>query len=141
MDFYQIMLSEIAIGLGCRQGVAAEPVEILVRQVLAEAPLYRRAALFTIARRAGEPGLRQAAAELGLQLTFFDEVEFLDRQQEFLARGATPSVRARALTGLSSVAEGAALMGGGPQAQLLVPRRSASSVTCAIAADPSKVET
>ena len=135
------MLSEIAIGLGCRQGVAAGPVETLVRQVLAEAPLYRRAALFTIARRAGEPGLRQAAAELGLELTFLDEAEFLRRQQEFLTRGATPSARARALAGLSSVAEGAALMGGGLQAQLLVPRRAVSSVTCAIAADPSKVET
>lgn len=135
------MLSEIAIGLGCRQGVAASPVATLVGQVLAEAPAYRRAALFTIARRAGEPGLRQAAAQLGLELTFLDEVEFLARQQEFLARGATPSARARALAGLSSVAEGAALMGAGPQAQLLVPRRAASSVTCAIAADLRNVET
>ena len=54
--------------------------------------------------------------------------------KELLARGVTPSEKLREKTGLSSVAEAAALHGGGPRAVLIAPRHAQNNVTCALAA-------
>jgi cobalamin biosynthesis protein CbiG len=134
MDLSKGMLSEIAIGVGCRKGVGAESILSLTRQIMRDAPPFARAKIFTIFRKAEEPGLIAAASTLGLDLVLLDEAEFLARQGEFLARGATPSEKTQALTGFASVAEAAALMGGGPSARLIVSRRVAEGVTAAIAA-------
>jgi cobalt-precorrin 5A hydrolase len=135
MDLCKTMLSEIAIGIGCRKGVGLESIAILVREILGDTPPFSRAKIFTIGRKADEPGLQEAAALLGFPLVFLHEAEFLARQGEFLARGAMASPRAEALTGFASVAEAAALMGGGPQARLILRRRAANGVTVAIAAN------
>ncbi len=128
------MLSEIAIGLGCRSGVSVGAVVALTREILREAPPFTRAKIFTLSRKAEEPNLRAAASSLGFDLVFLDEAEFLARQSEFAFRGATPSAKTKELTGFASVAEAAALMGAGPSARLIVSRRAAGGVTCAIAA-------
>jgi cobalt-precorrin 5A hydrolase len=134
------MLSEIAIGLGCKSGVGADAVAALTRTTLRDAPPFARAVLFTPARKAAEPGLHAAAAALGLALVFLDDAEFLARQAEFATRGAKPSLVAHERTGLASVAEAAALMGGGPASRLILPRRAADGVTCAVAAQASEVD-
>ncbi len=128
------MLSEIAIGIGCRSGVSAESVLGLTREILRYAPPFAQAKIFTLSRKAEEPGLRDAASSLGFDLVFLDEAEFLARQSEFAFRGAAPSAKTQKLTGFASVAEAAALMGAGPSARLFVCRRSADGVTAAIAA-------
>jgi cobalamin biosynthesis protein CbiG len=140
MDLREAMLSEIAIGLGCKSGVGAEAIAALTRATLLDAPPFARAVLFTPARKSGESGLRAAAATLGLALVFLDDAELLARQDEFSARGAQPSRIARERTGFASVAEAAALMGGGPDARLILRRRAADGVTCAVAARASEVE-
>ena len=129
------MLSEIAIGIGCRKGVSADSVAALAREILRDTPPFFRAKIFTIGRKADEPGLHEAAASLGFPLVFLHEAEFLARQGEFLSRGAAASPRVEALTGFASIAEAAALMGGGPQARLILRRRAADGVTVAIAAN------
>jgi cobalt-precorrin 5A hydrolase len=140
MDLCETMLSQIAIGVGCRKNVLAESVAALAREMLRDAPAFLRATMFTIARKADEPGLRRAAASLGFELVFLNEAEFSARQNEFVSRGATPSATALDLTGFASVAEAAALMGGGDNARLILRRRAADGVTCAIAAPASECE-
>jgi cobalt-precorrin 5A hydrolase len=132
------MLSKIAIGVGCKKGVGAAAVVALLRTTLDDAPPFGRATLFTVARKFGEAGLREAADYLGFEIIFLDEEEFLARQEEFLQRGAAPSRKAHELTGFSSIAEAAALMGGGPQAKLILRRRAADGVTCAVAGQDDK---
>ena len=129
------MLSDIAIGIGCRKGASADSIAALARELLRDAPPFSRARIYTIGRKADEAGLHEAAAFLGFPLVFLHEAEFLARQGEFLSRGAAASPRAEALTGFASVAEAAALMGGGPQARLILRRRAAHGVTVAIAAN------
>jgi len=105
----------------------------LLRTTLDDAPPFERATLFTVARKFGEAGLLEAAAYMGFEIVFLDEMEFLARQDEFLQRGAAPSRKAHELTGFSSIAEAAALMGGGSNAKLILRRRAADGVTCAVA--------
>ncbi len=134
------MLNEIAIGVGCKKGASAAAVISLLRATLDDAPPFERATIFTVARKFGEPGLRQAGDYLGFEIVFLDETEFLARQDEFLQRGAALSRKTQELTGFSSIAEAAALMGGGPQSSLILPRRAADGVTCAVAAKASEVK-
>ncbi len=128
------MLREIAIGFGCRKGASTAAIAALLQEVLRVAPPHAQAKIFTLARKAEEEGLRAAAASLGLQIVALDETEFAARQDEFCARGATPSEKVREKTGFASVAEAAALMGAGPSARLIVPRRARDGATCAAAA-------
>ena len=124
----------IAIGLGCSSRATAEEIRALVRDMLAAAPACAEATLFTLARKADHAALRAAAAQLGMAIIFLDEAEFAARQPEFFARGAAPSPTACEKTGFASVAEAAALMGGGSGARLIAPRRATKNVTCALAA-------
>jgi cobalamin biosynthesis protein CbiG len=128
------MLSAIAIGIGAATSARAEDIFALARAMLEEAPPHAQAKIFTLARKAETSALREAAARLGMEVVALDEAEFSARQNEFLARGATASALAHAKTGFASVAEAAALMGGGPSAVLIAPRRAQNNVTCALAA-------
>lgn len=128
------MLSAIAIGIGAATSARAEDISALAQAMLEEAPPYAKARIFTLARKAQTPALRDAAARLGVEVVALDEAEFSARQTEFLARGAKASALVQEKTGFASVAEAAALMGGGPKAVLIAPRRAQNSVTCALAA-------
>jgi cobalamin biosynthesis protein CbiG len=128
------MLSAIAIGIGAASSARAEDIFALARAMLAEAPPHAQAKIFTLARKAETSALRDAANRLGVEVVSLDEAEFSARQKEFLARGATTSALVQAKTGFASVAEAAALMGGGPNAVLIAPRRAENNVTCALAA-------
>jgi cobalt-precorrin 5A hydrolase len=120
----------VAIGVGCRAGVAGEAIAALARRALAEAgaPQGERL-MFTLAAKAHEPGLIEAARLLGLALTPLT-LEALEAQAE---RILTPSTAARKRFGAPNIAEAAALAGAGAGGRLVGARLAADGATCAVA--------
>jgi cobalt-precorrin 5A hydrolase len=118
-------------GIGCRRRVSADDIVALVRQALAETSV-EAGALTTLAApgfKANEPALGQAAAMLGVALTLVDDAAMEAAQP----RCVTRSPCAERSTGLTSVAEGAALAAAGPGGELVLPRIANGAATCAIA--------
>ena len=120
----------VAIGVGCRAGVPGEAIAALVRRALAEfgAPEGERR-LFTLAAKAGEPGLVEAARLLGATLTPLPLAALAAEAERIL----TPSPVVEARYGVPAVAEAAALAGAGAGGKLLGPRLAAAGATCAVA--------
>jgi cobalamin biosynthesis protein CbiG len=120
----------IAIGVGCRAGVAGEAIAALARRALAEtvAPLGEKR-MFTLADKAEEPGVIEAARLIGASLTPLP----LEALIAEASRVATPSAAARARFGAPNIAEAAALAGAGEGGRLLAPRLAADGATCAVA--------
>ena len=113
----------ITAGLGCRKGCTAAELVALIRGAghpdRLAAPYFKHA----------EPGLHEAAAQLGLPLTFIPAEAIAAAQPHCLTRSAAA---ARA-TGHASIAEAAALAAGGT---LLGPRIASANATCALAQTP-----
>ncbi|MYQ80206.1 cobyrinic acid a,c-diamide synthase [Streptomyces sp. SID4923] len=127
-------LGALVVGVGASRGVSADEVTGLVLEVLREAGLTELAALVTVTAKAREPGLLDAAARLGVPLRAYPADVLA------LVPVPHPSGAALAALGTPSVAEAAALVGGG---QLLVPKRKSrprdghpSMATCAVARRP-----
>ncbi|MGA4799614.1 cobalamin biosynthesis protein [Streptomyces lavendulocolor] len=118
----------VVVGVGAGRGVTAGAVLALIEATLREAGLPLSAAdeLATVDSKADEAGIVEAAARLGVPLR--------TRPARELALVAVPhpSDAVLAAAGTPSVAEAAALAGGG---QLLVPKRTSvdERVTCAVA--------
>ena len=110
------------VGVGARSGVGVEEVLAAVDAVLPAGA--RDVRLATLAARAAEPGLVGAAAARGWRLTGHGAAE--------LAEVVVPSPSALAAdrVGTASVAEAAALLGGG---RLVVPKTVHGRVTVAVA--------
>jgi cobalt-precorrin 5A hydrolase len=119
----------IAVGVGCKSGVTADDVITLVEEGLSRVEGETIAGLFTVASKAHESGLAEAAASLSLPLLFLPEIAL----QKVACRAETRSERVVALFGVPSIAETAALVGAGEGSTLIVPRMSRGGVTCAIA--------
>jgi cobalt-precorrin 5A hydrolase len=120
----------VAIGVGCRAGVAGEAIAALARRALEEAGAPEgEVGMFTLADKADEPGLIEAARIIGVTLMALP-IAALNAQAE---RILTPSAPAQARFGVANIAEAAALAGAGEGARLLGPRLAADGVTCAIA--------
>ncbi|MYV93057.1 Rv2231c family pyridoxal phosphate-dependent protein CobC [Streptomyces sp. SID1034] len=125
----------LVVGVGASKGVPATEVLALIGAALADAGLDPRAVveLATVRGKAHEPGLVGAATALGVPLVGYAAGE--------LAAVEVPhgSGVVLAAVGTPSVAEAAALAGGG---QLLVPKRKSSPAdraamaTCAIVRRP-----
>jgi len=131
------MAGMIAIGVGCRKSCASEAIVAIVRRALAdcrEVEGVRR--LFSLADKRGEPGLSAAAEALGLELVFLSREALAAAAPRLLTRSAAAQRR----FALDSVAEAAALAGGGPNAKLLAPRLAADGATCAIALAPCFID-
>jgi cobalt-precorrin 5A hydrolase len=120
----------IAIGVGCRAGVAGEAIVALARRALAKGgePQGERR-MFTLSAKAEEPGLIEAARLLRVRLTPLP-LEALEAQAE---RILTPSAAARSRFGAPNIAEAAALAGAGVGGRLIGPRLTADGATCAVA--------
>ncbi len=120
----------VAIGVGCRAGVSGEAIAALVRRALAEfgAP-EGEPRMFTVAAKAEEPGLVEAARILGVTLTALP-LAALEREA---TRILTPSRVVQSRFGVPAIAEAAALAGAGAGAKLLGPRLAADGATCAVA--------
>jgi cobalt-precorrin 5A hydrolase len=112
----------VRVGIGARPGVSADEVLAAVDAVLpADAADVR---LVTLDVRAAEPGIATAAARRGWPLTGYPAAALA-------AVGVPePSARVAAAVGTPSVAEAAALLGGGT---LLVGRTVRGRVTVAVA--------
>ena len=128
------MTDIIAIGIGCRKGCSGDVLIRLISQALAEWPAHLpehgTRQLFTIDDKRDEPGIRQAADLLGIELVLLSR----DELNAVMPRTQTYSARAQELFGVASVAEASALAGAGDDAVLFVPRISSDFATCAIAA-------
>jgi len=121
----------IIAGVGCRKGASADDIGAVIGAALARAG-FGTQALDLIAvpeLKRDEQGVATAAAALGVPLVLIAEADL----KAAGARAETRSERVLALMGISSVAEAAALAGGGPTARLIVPRIAVGSATCALA--------
>ncbi|MEV6553490.1 precorrin-3B C(17)-methyltransferase [Streptomyces sp. NPDC051597] len=121
----------LVVGVGASKGAPVEEVLGLIEDTLAGAGLSALsvAALATVDAKSGEPGIVEAASRLGVPLTAYSAEELA---------GITvpnPSDAPLEAVGTPSVAEAAALAGGG---ELLVPKRKSSPegraamATCAV---------
>ncbi|MGF1428918.1 Rv2231c family pyridoxal phosphate-dependent protein CobC [Kitasatospora sp. LaBMicrA B282] len=120
----------VVVGVGASAGVAEGELLELIGAALAEAGLATAAVrrLATVEQRAGEPGLLAAARRLGVPLVGHPAGE--------LAAVPVPNPSAAVLTatGTPSVAEAAALLGGG---ELLLAKRKSARSTVALASLPT----
>ncbi|MFI1167829.1 precorrin-3B C(17)-methyltransferase [Streptomyces sp. NPDC020801] len=128
----------LVVGVGASRGVPAEEVLGLVEDALRDAGLSARsvAALATVDAKAGEPGLVAAAGRLGVPLVTYSAEELAG------VAVPNPSSAPLAAVGTPSVAEAAALAGGG---ELLVPKRKSeradgepAMATCAVVRRPGR---
>lgn len=122
----------IVAGIGCRRGAPASDIEAAIRAALARADIAADAldGIATIAAKSAEVGVQTAANKLGLSVMLISEAD----AQAAEPRTQTRSEHVRTLTGVSSVAEAAALAAAGPSARLISPRLVMGSATCALAA-------
>ncbi len=110
------------VGVGARSGVGADEVLAAVDAVLPTGTGDVR--LATLATRAAEPGFVGAAAARGWELTGYSATELAQ------VRVPSPSALAADRVGTPSVAEAAALLGGGT---LVVGKTVHGRVTVAVA--------
>ncbi|GAB7063732.1 precorrin-3B C(17)-methyltransferase [Streptomyces mexicanus] len=128
----------LVVGVGASRGAPAEEVLGLVEDALREAGLSARsvAALATVDAKADEPGVVAAAEHLGVPLVTYAAQELAAVEVPH------PSDAPLAAVGSPSVAEAAALAGGG---ELLVPKRKSrradgrpAMATCAVVRRPAR---
>jgi cobalamin biosynthesis protein CbiG len=126
----EAMSGYVAIGVGCRAGVSGEAIAELIRRALVEfgAPEAERR-LFTLAAKAGEPGLVEAARLIEAKLISLP----LAALKAEAPRVLTPSPVVQARFGAPAIAEAAALAGAGVGGRLLGRRLAADGATCAVA--------
>ncbi|MGY4100616.1 cobalamin biosynthesis protein [Nocardia sp. R16R-3T] len=110
------------VGLGFRPGTSSERILAALREVLDDRSI---AGLATIDRRAGELGLRSAAAGLGVSVRSFTAAELGQVDVP------NPAARTADALGTASVAEAAALLAAdGP---LVIPKRTVDGIVIAAA--------
>jgi cobalamin biosynthesis protein CbiG len=125
----------VAIGVGCRAGVAGKVIAALARRAVKEAGAPAgELRMFTLAAKADEPGLIEAARLLRAKLTPLP-IAALNAQAE---RILTPSAAAQSRFGAPNIAEAAALAGAGEGGCLIGPRLAANGATCAVALSPER---
>ncbi len=121
----------LAVGVGCRRGVAKAQIEDQVRQTLEKANLDRHgvACIASIDIKKNEEGICLLAREWGVPFVTFT-AERLERVSGFVSESAF----VRQVTGTGNVCERAALAGAGAGGSLLVEKQAKDGVTVAVAA-------
>lgn len=129
---YAVDLGEamIVAGVGCRKGATAAAVTAAIEAAFARLALSIDSldAVATAAAKGAEPGITKAAAELGVPLILVPQHDLKAAEGRTVSRSA----RVLELTGVSSVAETAALAAGGATTRLLAARIALGPVTCAL---------
>jgi cobalt-precorrin 5A hydrolase len=122
-------VKNLIVGVGCRRGAAAGAIVAAIREALtlAGCELARVRLVATAEIKADEPGLREAARELGLPLRLVSAEEIRQTVRPF-----AHSDFVQEKVDLPAVAEPAALLAG-RRTQLILPRQVLHSVTVAIA--------
>ncbi|MDP4002417.1 cobalamin biosynthesis protein [Methylobacterium sp. NEAU K] len=125
------MMDALVAGIGFRRGTGADEIAALIARALEEVGAGRShlAAVATAADRAGEPAIRQAAAEFGLAPRPVEAAALAACD----ARVVTRSHRIERLRGIGSLAEAAALAAAGPKSRLALLRIVSAGATCALA--------
>ncbi|WP_055533821.1 precorrin-3B C(17)-methyltransferase [Streptomyces graminilatus] len=128
----------LVVGVGASKGAPVDEVLALIEGALADAGLSVAsvAALATVDAKAGEPGITGAAERLGVPVRTYSADELAGVEVP------NPSAAPLAAVGTPSVAEAAALVGGG---ELLVPKRKSvradgapAMATCAVVRRPGR---
>jgi cobalt-precorrin 5A hydrolase len=121
----------IVAGIGCRKGASPAEIEAVITAALERAGFAqdKLGAIAAPADKGEEAGMAAVALLYGLPLLFVPMPDL----EAAAARCETRSVRALVHKGVPSVAEAAALAGGGPDAKLLLPRIAVGPATCALA--------
>ncbi|MBA9045114.1 precorrin-3B C(17)-methyltransferase [Streptomyces griseofuscus] len=125
----------LVVGVGASRGAPVDEVLGLIQETLREAGLSPRsvAELATVEAKSEEPGILAAAERLGVPVVTYSAEELA------AVEVPNPSAAPLAAVGTPSVAEAAALLGGG---ELLVPKRksdaSPAMATCAVVRRPGR---
>ncbi|XVU20853.1 cobalamin biosynthesis protein [Actinoplanes sp. CA-054009] len=130
------MGGRLVVGLGARRDTEAAVLRAAVDDVLGGAGVRAGdvAVLATVERRAGDPGVRRLALDLGWALVALSAEELAGRDVPHPSRGVAAAV------GTPSVAEAAALCAAGVGAELIVPKTVFASVTVAVARGSGQAE-
>jgi cobalamin biosynthesis protein CbiG len=121
----------IVAGIGCRKGATAQEIEAAIAAALtqAECAPQELGLIATSDGKGSEPGIIEAAAARGVKLVLIKPGDL----EAAGPRTQSSSPRVKALSGVPSVAEAAALAAAGPEARLLLPRITVGPATCALA--------
>jgi cobalt-precorrin 5A hydrolase len=121
----------IVAGIGCRKGASQGEVEAAIVEALAQVKRGRETLrlIATSDGKANEPGIVAAAMARGVPLVRVAPSDL----EAAGSRTQSSSPRVKALVGVPSVAEAAALAAAGPKATLILPRIAVGPVTCALA--------
>ncbi len=121
----------LVVGVGCRRGASAEQILAALDTALAVEGRTREEiyTLATIDLKAAEPGLREAAARLGVPLRIVPRSR-IKTLQDCLRE----ETFAETITGVAAVCIPAALLTS-PHSELLAPRTARDGVTIALAED------
>ena len=117
----------LVAGMGCHKGTPAREILDFLQKIFKQERLSLASlkALATIEAKKEEPGLRQAAAELGVEFVWFTKEEL----QEITV--PHPSKQVAKHLGVLSVSEAAALKAGG--GELILPKVNGANATLAVA--------
>jgi cobalt-precorrin 5A hydrolase/precorrin-3B C17-methyltransferase len=127
------------LGVGCARNCPPAELAGLVQGMLDEAGLAPAAlaGVYSLDLKADEPAVIALAQTLNLPLRLFTSAEL----EAETPRVAHPSDVVFAEVGTHSVAEAAALAGGGPEALLRTPKRKTAMATAALAIAPDLITT
>lgn len=119
----------LVVGVGCSRGAGSDEILDLLGRSLVEAGLSKKsvAALASVDVKSDEPGLLEAAEKLGVPVRFCSAGELAEIEVP------NPSPVVESAVGTPSVAEAAALAGGG---ELVVEKRKSEMATVAVACPP-----
>ncbi|WP_093234597.1 cobalamin biosynthesis protein [Sinorhizobium sp. NFACC03] len=121
----------LVLGLGCERRTPAEEVIALAERALADAGASAGdlRLVASLDARAEEPAILAAAKHFSVPAVFYDAATL----EAEASRLANPSEIVFAHTGCHGVAEGAALVGAGGKAVLIVPKIVSAHATAALA--------
>lgn len=119
--------STLAVGIGVRPGTDAERIVRAVRSVVGDAAI---GCLATLDRRATDPGVRAAAAALGVAVVAFTAEHLAEVDVRHRSEHAAAAV------GTASVAEAAALLAGGDE--LVCGRTVIDGIVIAVVSVPPR---
>ncbi len=125
----------VSVGVGCRRGIGSEQILLAVEQALSAAGVSTLAlkGLYSIELKAGEPGLGQAATQLGISFATFSGYQI---QQVNLERNLAQSEFVKEKVGVTGVCEAASLLGAN-LGTLILPKRTFNGVTVALSLEKS----
>jgi cobalt-precorrin 5A hydrolase len=120
----------IIAGIGCRRNTPAGAIIAAIDAAFSRAGRVRNdlRAIATAAIKRDETGISAAAEEFRVPLLIVSAAEL----ESASGRTITRSIHSLAATGLTSLAEAAALAAGGPEARLIEARIAVGPVTCAL---------